>query len=298
MEDTVTTATPDDPGRSTAKRGRKSAPSKTRKRRPAPASAPSQESIPGSRPAPRRPSWDSAAPASKPSSAPSGPDKTAQAAVDPTPNSETDEPARHEVSDPVVNGELRRSLFEQLVARANEGNPVAMAKLRDVLDHFPDVWMTYGDLTKQVVKKYIDLVSQDDRLIAESIRRQLAYLKSQHAGNSPTPIEQAVIDQILVSWLAVRHAEMQVAEPGSGPLASARQRRVESANKVHLAAIRELVQVRKMLGLSNKPKSKEVGPTRPATAPGAEQSTDGAVDERVQRLWDSPPSTTTLHDIT
>src|SRR5262245_9708103 len=80
----------------------------------------------------------------------------------------------------------------------------------------------------------------------ESVRRQIAKLKGDLLGPHPTPMERLLVEQATTTYLAVQHAEMALAAPGSTSPAQAamRLRRAESSQKRYLAALKTLARLR------------------------------------------------------
>jgi uncharacterized protein YbcC (UPF0753/DUF2309 family) len=132
---------------------------------------------------------------------------------------------------------------------ANSGDQKAIQWLRKFLDDHPQVWGALGDLTRVAEKAWIDLISNKDALAAESIRRQLSQLKTDLVGESPSPVEKMLGDQVVATWLETRYLEATSADVKGASMTQSTLllKRVESAQRRHLNAIRSLVQTRKLL---------------------------------------------------
>jgi hypothetical protein len=159
-----------------------------------------------------------------------------------------------------------RSDFKELVQRANAGERDALDQLRKVLDLVPSIWQRAGDLTAKAEWAWLLAIAGSNRLVAESAKRCLRQLKSELAGPQPTPIENLLIDQIAVAWLATRHAEIQTAcqDGNSLTLAAFHLKRTESAQKRFLAAVKTLAMVRSLLPVG-------LAPARRLASSGGEQ---------------------------
>jgi hypothetical protein len=140
---------------------------------------------------------------------------------------------------------LRKTL-DGLVARANIGDRGALAELRRFLDRHPEVHQTVGDLTRLAEAAWLDLLVGDHVLAREAVQRQLAQMKADLGGAHATNLEKVLLDEIGISYLAQRQAEIAAAQPGGGSLAQAafRLRRAESAQRRYLAALKTLVTLR------------------------------------------------------
>lgn len=136
---------------------------------------------------------------------------------------------------------------------ANSGDQKAIQWLRKFLDDRPQVWGALGDLARVAEKAWIDLISNKDALAAESIRRQLSQLKTELIGESPSTIEKMLGDQVMATWLETRYLEATSANAKGASLTQSTMllKRVESAQRRHLNAIRSLVQTRKLLLTGN-----------------------------------------------
>jgi hypothetical protein len=139
--------------------------------------------------------------------------------------------------------ELTRRL-KALAARANSGDPEALVLLRDVLDRLPHIAAFIGDLAKYSETLWIELLAPQDLLLRESIRRRLAQLKRELAGEHPTAIERLLIDNIAACHLAEEHANVQVTVDAPSATAAFRLKRTESAQKRLMSAIKTLALVR------------------------------------------------------
>jgi len=146
-------------------------------------------------------------------------------------------------------------LLNEAVKRANDGDQQALDWLRKFLDANPQVWGTLGDLARTAERAWIELISSGDALAGESIRRQLAQLKTDLVGESPSPVEKMLGDQVVATWLEVKYLEAVSADAKGQSLTQAGLllKRLESAQKRHLVAIRSLVQTRKLLPNSGMP---------------------------------------------
>jgi hypothetical protein len=140
----------------------------------------------------------------------------------------------------------RSEALEVLVGRANQGSPTALACLRQLLERCPEVWQEVGNLTRHAELAWTRLIGGDNKLVLEAVKRHVARMKGDLAGPAPTPVEQLLIEQVTLSWLASRFAEISAAAPGTSSLGEAKVRfkRVESAQRRHLASLKTLTELR------------------------------------------------------
>ncbi len=136
-----------------------------------------------------------------------------------------------------------------IIKKANAGDADALAALRDWLNANPQVWGQLGDLNRVAEAAWIKLISNGDTLTAESLRRQLDQVKEDLNGEEPSAVEKMLGDAVTATWLETKYLEASMADGTGGSKTQAGMflKRLESAQKRHLAAIRSLVQTRKLL---------------------------------------------------
>jgi hypothetical protein len=74
-------------------------------------------------------------------------------------------------------------------------------------------------------------------------------MKSDLAGEHPTRLEQMLVDQVVACWLELKYAEHVSASAASSSLEQAafRLKRLESAQKRYLEAVKTLTTLRKLM---------------------------------------------------
>lgn len=84
--------------------------------------------------------------------------------------------------------------------------------------------------------------------IRASAARKLAALRTDLLGVFPSPLERLLVDRIVVSWLRVAHLTLAAGLPNEMPPGQREmiERRLERAEKQHVAAIRSLAVLRKL----------------------------------------------------
>jgi hypothetical protein len=142
-----------------------------------------------------------------------------------------------------------QQLFKEVVARANQGERLAIDRLKSFLDLNPHIWQRAGDLTAVAERGWIELIAGQDVFRTESVKRRLAELKDRLKGPHPTALEAILVDLIGVAWLGVQHAEIQAASPSGSTLdqAAFRLKRAESSQKRLLAATKTLATLRALV---------------------------------------------------
>src|SRR5262245_20500233 len=154
-----------------------------------------------------------------------------------------DEPSPPTPTEPAVVGELRA-----LAQRAQAGDAAALPRLREVLDGHPEVWRHVGDLAAVAERAWVDVLAGTNPLAAESLGRSAAEMKAELLGERPGRLERLLADQVAATWLEVNYFQATAANPGPGSLeqAALALRRLESAHRRHLGAIKALADVRRL----------------------------------------------------
>jgi hypothetical protein len=152
--------------------------------------------------------------------------------------------------EPPVSVELRA-----LVQQAQGGDPTALPRIREILDHHPEVWQHLGDLSALAERAWIAVIAADHPLAVEAMRRSMAELRTDLAGEHPTRLERMMVDQVVACWLEMKYLEGVSAEPGRGSLeqASFRLKRLESAQKRFDGAVKTLTTLRTLLPTGQAP---------------------------------------------
>jgi hypothetical protein len=142
-----------------------------------------------------------------------------------------------------------QQLFKEVVARANEGERLAIDRLRKFLDLNPFIWQRAGDLTAVAERAWVELIAGEDQFRTESVKWRLAQLKDELKGPHPTALEALLVDLVGVAWLGTQHAEIQAASPAGASLdqAAFRLKRAESTQRRLLAATKTLATLRALV---------------------------------------------------
>jgi hypothetical protein len=141
--------------------------------------------------------------------------------------------------------------------RAQQGDTTVLPELRAVLDTRRDLWQEVGDLACHAELTMVRLVAGENLFMQEAVLRRLAELKKALAGDSPSPLERLLVDRIGVCWLQTHHADLDAAsarvrDQGASSVSLYAQRRLDSAHRRYLLAVKQLTLVRKLLGPGGK----------------------------------------------
>jgi hypothetical protein len=156
----------------------------------------------------------------------------------------------NDVINPETGAAADLAWFEAVVTKADAGDRAALAALRRTLDANPEVWKKVGDLAGHAEAAWVDLAAGGNRLVAESLRREADRLRDALRGERPTPAERLLADQVVVSYLEVGYLRAQAAaSPGATQgQVKAGLKRLESAQRRYLDAVKALETVRKLAG--------------------------------------------------
>jgi hypothetical protein len=145
--------------------------------------------------------------------------------------------------------------LRELVGRAQQGDVTVLPRLKEFLDGHPEVWQELGDLARHAEEAMIRLVAGDNLFVGECIRRDLAALREELAGPSPSPLEHILVQRVVLCRLQAHAADLEAArlDQGVNPHGPHAQRRQDAAHKRLLAAVKQLAVVRKLLAPSLPP---------------------------------------------
>jgi len=138
-----------------------------------------------------------------------------------------------------------------LVNRAVSGDENVLPELRRVLKAHPEMWHEYGDLAAQPQESWMHLTAGNNLLLHESLRLKSQELRADILGEKPSPLERLLVERVVATWLQVNYADVAFAQSNKPGVALSMlkqlQQRQESAQRSHLAAIKQLALVRKLL---------------------------------------------------
>ena len=146
--------------------------------------------------------------------------------------------------------EIVQDSLTQLVKRGMSGDRGVLPAIREMLDQTPALWKSASSLADQVERRWLQVMSGNDLVSREILTNQIAVLKSQIAGPTPTPLELLLVERIVICWLQVQQAELRAAnrlENNGWVLSNAEENRLDKVNRRFQAAVKSLAQVRKLL---------------------------------------------------
>jgi hypothetical protein len=144
--------------------------------------------------------------------------------------------------------------FQRDMEQASKGNKEALTRFCKWLDDRPNAAGfadEFGNLATTTEKSLLRLAyGEQDLFMQEMGRRKLASMRNRLRGDSSTPLESLLITRIALCWFQLHYYETAYAQNLRGlSLEQSRgyQRRIDSAHRRYLSAIKALAQVRRLL---------------------------------------------------
>lgn len=106
-----------------------------------------------------------------------------------------------------------------------------------------------GNMARQAENALLLSLGTEDEITKELWRRRMDALRRELGGDSPTPLEQMLVERVVLCWLHVHIVELTVAARSGTmtlPVAEYQQKRLDRAHKRHLSAMKALAQVRRL----------------------------------------------------
>ena len=145
----------------------------------------------------------------------------------------------------------RQREYLALVRRAEQGDQPALEGLRALYDQMPALWEATGNLAKQAEYSWIKTAMGKNLAGQEALERKAKALRSELAGQAPSPLEALLVERIIACWLQLNYVETLHAQRLQGELSwkatDHYQDWLDHAHRRYLTAIRTLAQVRKLL---------------------------------------------------
>lgn len=142
--------------------------------------------------------------------------------------------------------------IKPILERAQAGDQTALPELKAILAQFPELAGQFGDLANHVESGLLDLIAGPSLLARESIRTHLDEMRTDLGIEDATPLEKILIDRVVLTWLQLHQADIEVLERLRGNNVASlsmafTQRRQQQANARLMASIRTLATVRRLL---------------------------------------------------
>ena len=141
-----------------------------------------------------------------------------------------------------------RVALRALIEQANGGDPDALAKLGEFLDHNPEFWRKLGDLGGHAQTAWVKLIAAGNSLLTGSVTREADRLRSELLAGQVSPLERLLVSQIVAGHLELEYYRMRAAESPGGSLGqiSTLQKQLDGAQRRFLESIKTLDLVRRL----------------------------------------------------
>jgi len=138
--------------------------------------------------------------------------------------------------------------YSEVIDRAEQGDRSVLPRLREILEHYPDIADELGDLTKMARFALRSRCRSDGLLLGEALEAREASLSAEIAGPNPTILERLLSDQVVLCWQHLRYLEIKYGQAQSYTLREGEyfERCLDRAQRRYLSAIKTLAQVRKL----------------------------------------------------
>jgi hypothetical protein len=143
-----------------------------------------------------------------------------------------------------VEAEIRTAL-----TRARDGDVEVLPRLRELLDHHPEIWSVYGDAAFHARAAWIDVIGGADLALKESLGRKAAAMRNELVGPSSSPLEGLLAERVVASWLQLAQAEATVAQATNSTMKQVAfaEKRLDAAHRRHLNAIGALATLQRLI---------------------------------------------------
>jgi hypothetical protein len=159
--------------------------------------------------------------------------------------------------DPRDERETKIDWLQALSSQAEGGDKEARAELRRaVAKCSPAIIAEASNVARRAEKMLVKTISAGEPLMHEALQVRLEHMRTEIAGENPTPLERLLAERVVAGWLLVEVLEALLAAQfhRDAPISSRvppsytiqMSKILESATRRHLAAIRTLAQIRKL----------------------------------------------------
>ena len=150
----------------------------------------------------------------------------------------------------------RLAALRAISEEAEGGSRNARKRLRRLVrSSSPEVIAEASDIAGRAQWMLVKTISAGEPLMEEALQERMHQMRSEIAGENPTPLEVLLTERVVAGWLLVEVLEGLIAAQYQRDIKAHRvaptyviqqSRIVESATRRYFAAIRELARVRKL----------------------------------------------------
>ncbi len=140
--------------------------------------------------------------------------------------------------------------LDELVEKAEKGDREVVPEIRQILKASPELAWQVMNYAKLAEWHFVERMTKDEDFAKkEVLKRQLAAMREEIAGENPSPLERLLAERVVLTWLQIQLFE-GIYGSSVFKMTSAQdnyfQKRLDQTHKRHLSAIRTLAQIRKL----------------------------------------------------
>ncbi len=182
--------------------------------------------------------------------------------------------SRHasETEMPALPPDVAARVRELLVAR-QAGDATADEELAGLVERFPALWINLGDLGRQALEIWVNLIAGKDRMLHAALRQKLDDLRRQFVVPADDPAGRLIADRVIATWLQASHADARFAQNIHLDLRTQEflAKRQQQAQRQHLDALKAWQQWQRLTA--------QLPHLAPPTSPQASPTPAGEADQ-------------------
>ena len=102
--------------------------------------------------------------------------------------------------------------IDETINRATHGDIQILPQLRQLIEQKPQLWQQMTDLARQAQEAQLNALAGENETLKAAILTEFNALKKELGDGTSNPLEQIIIERILISWLQVQHTDLLFAK--------------------------------------------------------------------------------------
>ena len=102
--------------------------------------------------------------------------------------------------------------IDETINRATHGDIQILPQLRQLIEQKPLLWQQMTDLARQAQEAQLNALAGENETLKAAILTEFNALKKELGDGTSNPLEQIIIERILISWLQVQHTDLLFAK--------------------------------------------------------------------------------------
>ncbi len=140
-------------------------------------------------------------------------------------------------------------VLREVVERVQAGDESAIHALRKLMDDFPEAASAVFDAAWSVERSIVREMAGGNLIVEEAVPRTLKAMRKELAGEDPSPLENLLVERIVVCWLQLQYFDVlytRSMKNSSAAQSEHHQKLIDRAHRRYLSAVKTLAQIRKM----------------------------------------------------